>query len=290
MDRFQGKTAVITGGASGIGRALADRFAAERMNVVLADIEEDALAAAVKEMEDLQHSVMGIVTDTMRRQSIEELLDKTVAQFGNVHILCNNAGIAAGNPRRLGVWDLPDSDWEWTLGVNFYGVLYGIQVFVPHMLEHGESAHIVNTASLAGVLPGGGPYGVSKHAVLSLTEGLKGDLLGHQANISASVLCPGFVATNIADAERNRPSDMGSPAATGEAAGVVRDLLANGKAPAEVADIVFEAIQQDRFYVLPHPGWDDTVRNRVEAILSREGLPSLDMEVLIKRRIVGEDI
>lgn len=290
MDRFQGKTAVITGGASGIGRALADRFAAERMNVVLADIEEDALAAAVKEMEDLQHSVMGIVTDTMRRQSIEELLDKTVAQFGNVHILCNNAGIAAGNPRRLGVWDLPDSDWEWTLGVNFYGVLYGIQVFVPHMLEHGESAHIVNTASLAGVLPGGGPYGVSKHAVLSLTEGLKGDLLSHQTNISASVLCPGFVATNIADAERNRPSDMGSPAATGEDAGVVRDLLANGKAPAEVADIVFEAIQQDRFYVLPHPGWDDTVRNRVEAILGREGLPSLDMEGLMKRRMAGEDI
>ncbi len=290
MDRFQGKTAVITGGASGIGRALADRFAAERMNVVLADIEEDALAAAVKEMEDLQHSVMGIVTDTMRRQSIEELLDKTVAQFGNVHILCNNAGIAAGNPRRLGVWDLPDSDWEWTLGVNFYGVLYGIQVFVPHMLEHGESAHIVNTASLAGVLPGGGPYGVSKHAVLSLTEGLKGDLLSHQTHISASVLCPGFVATNIADAERNRPSDMGSPAATGEDAGVVRDLLANGKAPAEVADIVFEAIQQDRFYVLPHPGWDDTVRNRVEAILGREGLPSLDMEGLMKRRMAGEDI
>lgn len=290
MKDFQGKTAVITGGASGIGRALADRFAAARMNVVLADIEEDALDAAVAEMASLQHSVTGVVTNTMRKESIEELLAKTVEQYGNVHILCNNAGIAALTTGLKGVWEIPDKDWEWTMGVNFYGVLYGIQAFVPHMLAHGEPSHIVNTASLAGVMPGGGPYGVSKHGVLALTEGLASDLAANNANIGASVLCPGFVDTNILDAERNRPdgmevsaSDTASP--VGE---MMRGLLKAGKQPAEIADIVFESIEQDRLYVLPHPAWDERVLARVTAILAREGLPQFDMTDVVKRQQQGE--
>jgi NAD(P)-dependent dehydrogenase (short-subunit alcohol dehydrogenase family) len=269
MKDFQGRTAVVTGGASGIGRGLADRFAKERMNVVLADIEEEALDRAVKEMRDLQQSVIGVVTNTMRKDSITHLLEETVSQFGNVHILCNNAGVAAMTPDLKGVWEVPDKDWEWTMGVNFYGVLYGLQVFVPHMLAHGESAHIVNTASLAGLLPGGGPYGVSKHGVLALTEGLAADLRGRNANIGASVLCPGFVNTNIFDAERNRPSDLS--VGRGKVAGgeMMRNLLKAGKAPHEVADLVFDSIAEDRLYILPHPAWDDMVRGRVDAVLAR---------------------
>jgi NAD(P)-dependent dehydrogenase (short-subunit alcohol dehydrogenase family) len=290
MKDFEGKTAVVTGGASGIGRALADRFAAARMNVVLADIEEEALQSAVSEMASLQHSVSGVVTNTMRKESIEELLAKATEQFGNVHILCNNAGIAAMRGGLKGVWEIPDKDWEWTMGVNFYGVLYGIQVFVPHMLAHGESSHIVNTASLAGMMPGGGPYGVSKHGVLALTEGLASDLAANNANIGASVLCPGFVDTNIFDAERNRPDGMEVSAAdvaspVGE---MMRGMLKAGKQPSEVADIVFESIEQDRLYVLPHPAWDERVQARVSAILAREGLPQFDMTEMVRRQQQGE--
>ena len=202
MNEFKGRTAVVTGGASGIGRALADRFAEAQMNVVLADIEEAALERAVLEMEQRQQSVFGVVTNTMRKHSVADLLEQATHRFGNVHVLCNNAGVGAASGVK-GIWEVPDSDWEWTLGVNFYGVLYGLQLFVPHMLAHGEPSHIVNTASLAGLMSGGGAYGVSKHGVVSLTETLKRDLLNNSANISASVLCPGFVNTNIYDSERN---------------------------------------------------------------------------------------
>ncbi len=293
MQEFHGKTAVITGGASGIGRGLADRFASERMNVVLADIEEEALDRAVKEMQGHQHSVIGIVTNTMRKDSISALLDKTVQQFGNVHILCNNAGVAATRSRGKGVWELPDADWEWTMGVNFYGVLYGLQVFVPHMLEHGEPSHIVNTASLAGLISGGGPYGVSKHGVLSLTEGLAADLAAIDANIGASVLCPGFVNTNIFAAERNRPNELLGvqvPETPPEAVSAMHNMLKAGKAPSEIADIVFESIQQDRLYVLPHPAWDEIVRTRVETVLARGGLPPSALEATARLRESGKQL
>ena len=290
MREFQGKTAVVTGGASGIGKGLADRFANERMNVVLADIEESALDKAVKEMRELQHSVIGIVTNTMRKESIEELLQKTVAEFGNVHILCNNAGIASMTPGLKGVWEVPEADWKWTMGVNFDGVLYGIQTFVPHMLAHGETSHIVNTASLAAVTPGGGPYGVSKHAVLALTEGLAGDLKANNANIGVSVLCPGFVNTSIHDAERNRPDDLLSTG-TGEAGdqlAMMKGLLARGLQPSEVADIVLQSIIDESLYILPHSAWDDRVRARVEGILARGGLPDFDFDEILRRQQNGE--
>jgi NAD(P)-dependent dehydrogenase (short-subunit alcohol dehydrogenase family) len=292
MKEFQGRTAVVTGGASGIGRGLADKFASERMNVVLADIEESALELAVTEMQDLQHSVIGVVTDTMRKQSIEELLEKTIAEFGNVHILCNNAGIASTTPGLKGVWEIPDADWQWTMGVNFNGVLFGIQTFVPHMLAHGEASHIVNTASLAGLLPGGGPYGVSKHGVLALTESLAGDLKLNNANIGVSVLCPGFVNTRIFDAERNRPGNLQTDkAGTDEARlELMKGLLSAGKQPPEIADIVFKSIQEDKLYILPHPAWDDVVRSRVDTILARSNLPEFNFEDLIRRQREGEEL
>jgi len=272
MKDFQGKTAVVTGAASGIGYALAERFASARMNVVLADIEEDALERAVKQLEERQHQVVGVVTDTMRKDSISALLESAKARYGNVHILCNNAGVA-NLGGYLGVWEIPDKDWQWIMGVNFHGMLYGIQTFVPHMLEHAEPSHIVNTASLAALVPGGGPYGVSKHAVLSLSETLYMNLKTLEANIGVSVLCPGFVNTNIDSAERNRPGELSTGReTTGEQKAMLKSLLNAGKEPAEIADIVFDSIERDALYVLPHPDLDDVVQRRVEQVLARGGL------------------
>lgn len=296
MKEFAGKTAVITGAASGIGRALADRFVAARMNVVLADIEEEALGKAVAELEARQARVIGVVSNTMRKDSIDELARQAIDTFGNVHIVCNNAGVANAASAGKSVWELPDADWQWVMGVNFWGVLYGLQAFIPHMLEHGEECHIVNTASLAGVLPGGGPYGVSKHGVLSLTESLQTDLQARAANINASVLCPGFVDTQIFDAERNRPGELqlddaeSNDEAQAMMATMAKTMLAAGKAPAEIADIVFDAISKNVFYILPHPAWDDTVRGRVEQILARGPQATTDMAALLQRREAGDQL
>ncbi len=290
MKQFEGKTAVVTGAASGIGRALAERFAQARMQVVLADIEKDALDRAVQELEQRQHRVIGVVANTMVRESVEALAKRAVDEFGKVHIVCNNAGIAAMAGGIKPIWEVSDRDWQWVMGVNFYGVLYGIQAFVPGMLAHGEEGHIVNTASLAGVMPGGGTYGVSKHGVLSLTETLHQNFTMMGAKIGASVLCPGFVNTNIFDAERNRPKDLATAAgaAIPGMAEVARNMLAAGKQPADVAEIVFKSIQENRFYILPHPAWDPIVRARVDAILARGAPMSLDMEDMMKRRAAGE--
>jgi NAD(P)-dependent dehydrogenase (short-subunit alcohol dehydrogenase family) len=291
MKQFEGKTAVVTGAASGIGRALAERFANARMQVVLADIEKEALDRAVHELEERQHRVIGVVTNTMVRDSVQALAKKAIDEFGKVHIVCNNAGIAAMAGGMKPIWEVSDRDWQWVMGVNFYGVLYGIQAFVPHMLTHGEEGHIVNTASLAGVMPGGGTYGVSKHGVLSLTESLHQSLTMQNAKIGASVLCPGFVNTNIFDAERNRPKDLATvPGAepAPEMREMGRAMLAAGKQPADVADIVFKSIEEDRFYILPHPAWDPIVRNRVDAILARGAPMTFDMADMMKRRTAGE--
>ncbi len=291
MDEFEGKTAVVTGAASGIGLALAARFADARMNVVLADIEEAALERAVKQLQQRQARVLGVVTNTMVQESVQSLAEQAISEFGKVHILCNNAGVVsrAGTPG-VGIWEMPNTDWDWVMGVNFYGVLYGLQAFVPHMLEHGEQGHIVNTASLAGLMPGGGTYGVSKHGVLSLTETLYNDLKTRNAAIGASVLCPGFVKTQIIEAERNRPSEFtsGGADATDEMIAPAQALIDQGKDPADIANAVFESIEQDRLYILPHPAWDDFVRSRVEHVIARGGTATLDLEDLMQRRTAGE--
>jgi NAD(P)-dependent dehydrogenase (short-subunit alcohol dehydrogenase family) len=293
MQNLEGKTAVITGAASGIGLALAERAAAARMNVVLADIEEAALNQAVSRIQERQVTAIGVPSNTMLEASVQEVARRAIEEFGEVHLLCNNAGVASTASAGQPVWELPDKDWDWVMGVNFYGVLYGLRAFIPHMLEHGEDSHIVNTASLAGLLPGGGPYGVSKHGVLSLTEGLARDLEERGANIHASVLCPGFVNTNIHAAERNRPEQMAlesDPGADpgGLAMAVMQHLLAKGKDPAEIADIVFDAIAENRFYILPHPAWDGFVRDRVEQVLARGGHATTDLMEMQRRRDAGE--
>jgi NAD(P)-dependent dehydrogenase (short-subunit alcohol dehydrogenase family) len=291
MKEFEGRTAVVTGAASGIGLALAERFAAARMQVVMADIQEDALQEAVKRLEQRQARVIGVVSNTMLRESVQALAERAIAEFGKVHILCNNAGVAATRVTPgTGIWEVPEADWNWVLGVNFYGVLYGLQAFVPHMLAHGEPGHIVNTASLAGLLPGGGTYGVSKHGVVALTETLYNDLKARNAAIGASVLCPGMVATNIFDAERNRPANLQSdrPSPPSEFLEMGKALLAAGKAPAEIADIVFASIEEDRLYVLPHPAWDDIVQARTRHVLERGGPMTIDFAELLRRRAAGE--
>ena len=171
MKEFEGKTAIVTGAASGIGLGLAEKFAKERMQVVMADVEEEALNKAVEKLKKHQYRVMGISADVLIQESMKELFDKSVEAYGNIHILCNNAGIGANSGNKA-IWEINKTDWDWSLGVNFYGVLLGLQTFVPHMIDHGEEGHIVTTVSLAGLLPGAGTYGVSKHAALALTQGL----------------------------------------------------------------------------------------------------------------------
>ena len=283
MKEFEGKTAVITGAASGIGKAMAERFAQEKMQVVLADIEEEALERTVENLRQYQHRVIGIKTDVLVEESINELFSKATAEYGNIHILCNNAGIGANSGNKA-IWEIDRQDWDWVMGVNYQGVLQGIQTFLPHMLEHGEEGHVVTTVSMAGLLPGVGTYGVSKHAVMALTEALSRDLITREAKINASVLCPGFVDTNIDKSERNRPSHLGeAQEVTNEmGAEIMSAMLRQGKKPEEIAEIVFNAIKENIFYILSHPAWDDSLRSHFENILSREEISRNSEEEIAK--------
>ena len=283
MKEFEGKTAVITGAASGIGKALAEKFAEKKMQVVLADIEEEALEKTVENLRQFQHRVIGVKTDVLVEESIQELFVKSTEEYGNIHILCNNAGIGANSGSKP-IWEIGKDDWDWVMGVNYQGVLKGIQTFLPHMLEHGEEGHVVTTVSLAGLLPGAGTYGVSKHAVMALTEALSRDLLARNANINSSVLCPGFVDTNIDKSERNRPSHLGQSyeAETDAGAEFMSAMLRQGKKPEEIADLVFESINDNIFYILSHPAWDDTLRSHFENILSRKEIKRNTEEEIAK--------
>jgi NAD(P)-dependent dehydrogenase (short-subunit alcohol dehydrogenase family) len=200
------RTAVITGGASGIGRAMAGRFAAEGMKIVLADVEAEALDRAVEELRGRGAAAVGVRADVSRAGDVEAIAAEAERAFGPVHVLCNNAGVAAGGP----LWKLSEADWAWVLGVNLWGVVHGIRAFVPRMIEHGGEGHVVNTASVAGLAAGPwfGPYCASKHAVVAISETLHHELALTGSAIKVSVLCPGFVKTRIAESHRNRPADL----------------------------------------------------------------------------------
>ena len=289
MQSFAGKTAVITGGGGGIGMALAGKCADKDMNLVLADIEEAALQQAVAHFEAQGRPVLGVITDTMRRDSVNNLLQQAERRFAKVHLLFNNAGVVNGGAPKP-IWEVPEVDWQWVLGVNLYGVLHGLQTFVPHMLEHGEESHIVNTASIAAFIPGNGPYGVSKYGVVTVSEALAQGLAAANANIGASVLCPGWVATQIGDAERNRPNALHNPDNPQRKGLGIEELMSGSMPPEELASQVFAAIRGGRFYVLPHSGWDDMVRGHAAAIVAREGPYVFDMEAQIARGLRGEDV
>lgn len=277
MDQFEGRTAVVTGAASGIGRALAERFAAEKMRVVLADVE----AAPLREVEDalLERGadVLAVEMDVRKPESVEDLRRRAVEAYGNIHVLCNNAGVATGGL----MWELSTADWEWTLGVNLWGVINGIRAFLPGMLAHGEGGHIVNTSSIAGVV--GGPfqaaYVVSKFGIIGASEALFYELRELNASVGVSVVCPGFVNTRIIDAVRNFPAEFGPrpPMAPDDASEALRQMMAAAMSPAEVADATFEAIRARQFWVLTHREFDVGLRQHAEAMLARGNPPILGM-------------
>ncbi len=252
MHDFAGRTAVITGAASGIGFALAERAAREGMTVLLADIEAKALDAATTSLKERGFPALSHRTDVSDEASVEGLADRAFAEFGAVHLLCNNAGVY-DRPRPA--WEHTPSDWRWVLDVNLWGVIHGIRAFVPLMLASGHEGHIVNTASMAGLVTGGigtAVYDASKHAVLSLSESLYKDLATTTTKVSASVLCPGAVSTNIFTSERNRPRDSSAGHAPGASAGPVSvgSLPEESFPPEKMADHVFAAVRENRFYVL----------------------------------------
>jgi NAD(P)-dependent dehydrogenase (short-subunit alcohol dehydrogenase family) len=271
MKDFEGKVAVVTGAASGIGRGLADRFAAEGMRVVIADVEQAALDEAEREMTAAGATVLAVRTDVSKLADVEALAAKTLERFGAVHILCNNAGVGGGGGT---TWDATQEDWEWVLGVNLWGVIHGVRTFVPIMLRQGEEAHIVNTASVAGVIAGaGGPsYTVTKFGVVGLSETLYHELLmASGGKIKISVLCPALTNTRILDSGRNHPAGPQPGPADGSEEKMFLDMLkgifAGGMAPSETAQIVLDAIKEERFYVLTHPEHNPQIQSRAAAIV-----------------------
>ena len=277
MHELTGKVAVVTGAASGIGNAVATRLAGEGMKVVLADIEEGPLADAEKQLEDAGAAVLAVPTDVTKADQVDALAAKTFEAFGTVHVVHNNAGVAAGGP----MWTLTEADWQWVLGVNLWGVIHGVRAFVPRLVEQGEG-HVVNTASIAGLTsaPLMGPYNVSKHGVVTLSETLAAELALHGSPVKVSVLCPGWVNTRIHEADRNRPAELQSPA-QGDTSlidmgrQVLETLLKSGLEPSEVANKVLDAIREERFYILTHPEMTPIVQHRMEDIVEgRNPAPS----------------
>jgi NAD(P)-dependent dehydrogenase (short-subunit alcohol dehydrogenase family) len=285
MEELRGKVAVVTGAASGIGRAMAERFASEGMKVVLADIEQAALSRAESEMKAGGATVISVVTDVSRAADVHALASKTIDAFGAVHVLCNNAGVS---PVMAAIWELTEADWRWVLGVNLWGVIHGIRSFVPIMLKQGAEGHVVNTASAAGLVAGGpwwSTYGVSKHGVVNLSESLYRELAAAGSKIHVSVLCPAWVKTHLMDSERNRPgalrNDPGQqPGASAPMASMmeqaVRQFVAGGTDPSGIADLVVDAIRHEKFFIIPHPEWKEQIRTRMEDILEERN-PSVNL-------------
>jgi NAD(P)-dependent dehydrogenase (short-subunit alcohol dehydrogenase family) len=264
-----GRVAVVTGAASGIGFALSERFAGEGMRVVMADVEAPALAEAADLLAARGAEVLPVVTDVSVGEQVDALRDRALEAFGAVHVVCNNAGVTGLGPP---VWEMSRAEWDWVLGVNLWGVINGLRSFVPVLLSQ-DAAHVVNTASVAGLLAGViGPYSVSKHAVVALSESLHLQLVERGAAVRVSVLCPGWVRTRILEAGRNRPAGLAAPPAPDERQEQVRQmgrhLVETGMEPALVAGHVVDAIRDGRFYVLTHPEMGESIRGRAEAVLA----------------------
>ncbi|MFX1339268.1 MAG: SDR family NAD(P)-dependent oxidoreductase [Promethearchaeota archaeon] len=281
MKEFKDKVAVITGSASGIGRGIARRAAKEGMKVVLADIEKDPLIQIEEELKSSGTDVISVLTDVSKAEAIENLAQKTIDAFGEVHLLCNNAGVAA--PGLL--WECTLSDWNWVMGVNLWGVIHGIRTFIPIMLQQDNECHIVNTASSAGLVPGepgNGIYSITKHGVVVLSENLRASFMQLGSKIGVSVLCPGFVNTNIMDSERNRPAEFCDPDYEPCLERIVKNhpemeqfikafitSLEEGTSADKAGDIVFEAMKNDIFYILTETGlmWKRFIKTRFDGIM-----------------------
>lgn len=263
MEHLEGKVAVVTGGASGIGRALAARFVAEGMRVAIADVEEGPLAATAAEL-----GVLGVRTDVRDPDAVQALADRLVDELGGVHVVCNNAGVGGGGLLK----DTTMNDWRWVLEVNLWGVVHGLRSFLPHLLANEEGGHVVNTASIAGLMasPGIGPYAASKYAVVGISEALREELADERVGVS--VLCPGYVRTNIFRSQRNRPAELRDeqrkPQARQANDEIIRQMEQLSIEPDAVAAQVLDAIRGDRFWVITHPDMLDGYLRRHEEIVA----------------------
>lgn len=277
MKDFAGRVAVITGAAGGIGKAIAEEAAARGMRLLLADIDAARLDATTAALRARGADADGLRTDVARASEVDDLANLAFARFGRVHLLVANAGVACARA----AWETTPEDWEWVMGVNLHGVTHALRAFVPRMLSGGEEGHVVATASAAGLLslPGLAAYNASKHAVVTVMEGLHHDLALRGSRIGASVLCPGWVRTDIASSERSRPAGAPTRAQSVDAfsaklAGSIQEAVAGGIDPSRVARDLFEAIAAGRFYVLTHADTKKGVKARLEDILG-DRVPSL---------------
>ncbi len=266
MQITEGMVAVVTGAGSGIGRALVGRAAERGMRVVAADVEEPTLATTVDAVRAAGGTAIGVPTDVSSADAVEQLASRAWNEFGRVDLLCNNAGVFVGGL----LWERSAADWQWVMGVNLHGLVHAVHSFVPRMLAAGSPAHIVNTASMGGLItnPYSGPYYTSKFAAVGLTECLAHDLAAVGAPIGVSVLVPSLVNTGIARSERNRPErwiDRGRERGDDETfvlAAIEEATTGAGMPPAEVADLVFEAVEAGRFWIPTKPSYHDQIRSR----------------------------
>ena len=276
MKSVEGKVAFVTGGASGIGLAMTRSFASAGMKVVAADVEKAALAAVREEFHSSNAEVLALQLDVTDRDAMEKVASNVERAFGKVHVLCNNAGVAVGGS----IDTMSYQDWDWVMNVNLQGVINGMVTFIERIKSHGEGGHIVNTASMAGQLGIGGMsvYNTTKFAVVGMSESMRHDLAPH--NIGVSVLCPGFVSTNIFTSQRNRPESLQSAASSteseisnpieslleGEDNDQIREMMSGFLDPSVVGDMVLHAIQEDEFYIFSHPQFQSSVDARKEEI------------------------
>jgi NAD(P)-dependent dehydrogenase (short-subunit alcohol dehydrogenase family) len=277
MERLEGRVAFITGGASGIGLAIAHRLADEKVKLVLVDIEQGPLDAAEAALKAKGASVLGIRADVASAAEMDAAAKRARDTFGLVHIIVNNAGVGGnGGP----MWNIAEGDWQWALGVNLWGVIHGIRALLPALVESGEEGHVVNTASMAGLTstPFMGPYTATKHAVVALSECLAKELELSKSKVKVSVLCPGFVKTGISESHRNRDEAYGTQTHT-PGSEKFRTILANlvnsGRPAAKIGDDVVRAIQTNRFYILTHPEMKPAIEHRMKQILD-EQTPGID--------------
>jgi len=279
MRELKGKVAVVTGAASGIGLAMAQRFAREGMKLVLADIQERPLAEAREAIAKGGAEAIAVTCDVSRWEAVDALAARAFEAFGGAHVVCNNAGVGVGGM----TWEMTQAEWEWVLGVNLWSVVHGVRAFVPRMIAQGEG-HVVNTASVAGLLapPGMSAYCATKHAVVAISECLHQDLAvtGNLAKVKVSVLCPAWVKTNIADSDRNRPAAAarkgGAPSPQEQMMGaMIRTAVAGGIPPEEVASQVLSAIHEERFWILTHPKIGKAIERRTRGILEGK-VPEFD--------------
>ncbi len=271
MKILKGRVAVVTGGAGGLGRAMAMHFAREGMHVAIADIDQASLDRTAGELRALGVNAIGVRTDVSKGDEVDALARRVVAELGGVHVVCNNAGVSP-----LGLaWENTIADWQWMLGVNLWGVIHGVRTFTPILLAQDEG-HIVNTASVAGLInpPSSAMYNVTKHAVVALTETLYHDLGEQKSKVGCSVLCPAYVPTGIADSERNRPSELANPASVKKSPeqfakeAMLQKAVRSGKLSADdIGAAVLAAVKEDRFYILTHPRIKGAIRARMEDIL-----------------------